>query len=54
MGRDKVLGEEHREPEWQRDEVYSAGAVRLVYSAASDSGYGGYTVDVGIHIAQGQ
>ena len=54
MGRDKVLGEEHREPEWQRDEVYSAGAVRLVYSDASDSGYGGYTVDVGIHIAQGQ
>ena len=33
---------------------YSAGAVRLVYSDASDSGYGGYTVDVGIHIAQGQ
>ena len=25
-----------------------------MYSDASDSGYGGYTVDVGIHIAQGQ
>ena len=33
---------------------YSAGAVRLVYSDASDSGYGGYTVDVGPRIAQGQ
>ena len=29
---------------------YSAGAVRLVYSDASDSGYGCYTVDVGLHI----
>ena len=33
---------------------YSAGAVRLVYSDASDTGYGGYTVDVGPRIAQGQ
>ena len=29
---------------------YSTGAVRLVYSDASDSGYGGYTEDVGLHI----
>ena len=33
---------------------YSAGAVRLMYSDASDTGYGGYTVDVGPRIAQGQ
>ena len=33
---------------------YSAGAVRLVYSDASDSGYGGYAVNVGPRIAQGQ
>ena len=25
-----------------------------MYSDASDSGYGGYTVDVGLRIAQGQ
>ena len=37
-----------------REMRYSAGAVRLVYSDASDSGYGGYTVDVGLRIAQGQ
>ena len=40
MGRDKVLGEEHREPEWQRDEVYSAGAVGLVYSMLVIQGMG--------------
>ena len=33
---------------------HSASAVRLVYSDASDTGYGGYTVEHGCHIAQGQ
>ena len=33
---------------------HSPSAVRLVYSDASDTGYGGYTVEHGCHIAQGQ
>ena len=33
---------------------HSPSAVRLVYSDASDTGYEGYTVEHGCHIAQGQ
>ena len=33
---------------------HSPSAVRLVYSDASDTGYGGYTVEHGCHIAHGQ
>ena len=33
---------------------HSPSAVRLVYSDASDTGYGGYTAEHGCHIAQGQ
>ena len=33
---------------------HSPSAVRLVYSDASDTGYGGYTVELGSHISQGQ
>ena len=33
---------------------YKAGAVRLVYSDASNTGYGGYTVGIGSTVAQGQ
>ena len=32
---------------------HSPSAVRCVYSDASDTGYGGYTVEHGMHIAQG-
>ena len=49
MGRDEVLGEEHKSLNG-KEMRYSAGVVRLVHSDVSDSGYGGYTVDVGIHI----
>eukprot|EP00731_Ephydatia_muelleri_P033190 Em0026g10a len=31
----------------------SPSAVRIVYSDASDTGYGGYTVEHGLHVAQG-
>ena len=33
--------------------MHSPSAVRCVYSDASDAGYGGYTVEHGMHIAQG-
>lgn len=33
---------------------YKAGAVRLVYSDASNTGYGGYTVGIGSTVVQGQ
>ena len=33
---------------------HSSSAVRLVYSDASDTGYGGYTVEHGCHITHGQ
>ena len=32
---------------------FESGATRIVYSDASDTGYGGYSVEVGPHIAQG-
>ena len=32
---------------------HSPSAVRVVYSDASDTGYGGYTVEHGVHVAQG-
>ena len=32
---------------------HSPAAVRCVYSDASDTGYGGYTVEHGMHVAQG-
>lgn len=31
----------------------SPSAVRVVYTDASDTGYGGYTVEHGLHVAQG-
>lgn len=33
---------------------HSPSAIRVVYSDASDTGYGGYMVEHGCHIAQGQ
>ena len=32
---------------------HSPSAVRIAYSDASDTGYGGYTVEHGMHVAQG-
>ena len=37
-----------------QDIWHSPSAVRFVYSDASDTGYGGYTIEHGCHIAQGQ
>ena len=33
---------------------YSPSTIRLVYSDTSDTGYGGYMIEHGCHIAQGQ
>lgn len=33
---------------------HSPSAIRVAYSDASDNGYGGYMVELGCHIAQGQ
>ena len=37
-----------------QDIWHSPSALRVVYTDASDTGYGGYTVEHGCHIAQGQ
>ena len=42
------LQEYNSQPIW-----HSPSAVRCVYSDVSDTGYGGYTVEHGMHIAQG-
>ena len=42
------LQEYNSQPIW-----HSPSAVRCVYSDASDTGYGGYTVEHGMHVAQG-
>ena len=42
------LQEYNSQPIW-----HSPSALRCVYSDASDTGYGGYTVEHGMHIAQG-
>ena len=42
------LKEYNAQPIW-----HSPSAVRCVYSDASDTGYGGYTVEHGMHVAQG-
>ena len=42
------LQEYNSQPMW-----HSPSALRCVYSDASHTGYGGYTVEHGMHIAQG-
>ena len=42
------IKEYNAQPIW-----HSPSAVRCVYSDASDVGYGGYTVEHGMHVAQG-
>ena len=37
-----------------QDIWYSPSALRVVYTDASDTGYGGYTVEHGCHVAHGQ
>ena len=44
----ECLQDYNAQPIW-----YSPSALRCVYSDASDTGYGGYTVEHGMHIAQG-
>ena len=46
---DKCIGEYKSQPIWR-----SPSALRVVYSDASDTGYGGYTVEHGPCIAHGQ
>ena len=43
------LGQYNSQPIW-----YTPSAIRIAYTDASESGYGGYLVEHGCHVAMGQ